>query len=415
MSEKFFYQCITCGKEITTDKVVYLCPNCEKKNKQGQPPVGVLKVIYDYKNIRDKHSPVNLFEQLKDDSFIDLMPIDDVSSIPGLKIGNTPIYEIDTFEGRTLNTTLLVKNEARNPTLSVKDRASVVVSAFARQNEIDTLLIASSGNAGSSAAGVCAAHGQKAIIIIPDTAPLEKVIQTMMYGARLVPVKGSYDEAFDLSIQITKKTGIYNRNIAYNPLVIEGMKTIAFEIYEQLDGALPDNIFIPVGDGGIISAVYKGFEELLKLNIIETMPTIVAVQAVSSPNLVDNLTKNTFSSVKSSTLADSIAVDIPRNFYMTVKYMKQYGGEAVKVTDDEILDASLKLARNTGIFAEPSASAAFAGFLNMYERGAISETAVNLVLLTGSGMKDIAAVEKILNLPTSLPCDADEIIKAFGL
>ncbi|MBE0639741.1 MAG: threonine synthase [Bacteroidales bacterium] len=415
MNQKFSYQCVTCGREIETDDVIYLCPGCEPKNKPGQPLLGVLKVNYDYTMIREDILSENLFAILKDDGYIDLLPIDEVESIPGLKIGNTPMYEVDNFEGKPLKATLYIKNDARNPTLSFKDRASVVVSAYAAQKGIGTIITASTGNAGSSMAGICAAQGQKAIILVPENAPVEKLTQIMMFGATLIPVKGTYDDAFELSLELTRKTGVYNRNTAYNPFTIEGKKIAAFEIYDELLGVLPDTIFIPVGDGVIISAMYKGFEELIKLHITDTMPTIVAVQAEGSPNLVDNLDRSEFKSVKSKTIADSISVDVPRNFHMTANYMKQYHGKSVKVSDEEIMQASLQLSRNTGIFAEPSAAAALAGFLKMHREHLIPEDSNNLVLITGSGMKDTGAVKKYLDFPKAVACDAKVVLNLLDL
>ncbi|HPE33900.1 MAG TPA: threonine synthase [Bacteroidales bacterium] len=415
MNQKFRYQCVTCGKEFETDEIIYLCPDCERKNKPGEPLRGVLKVIYDYDMISDDVSGDSLFSVIKDDSYLDLLPIEQSDTIPGLRIGHTPMYEVDTFEGKPLSAALYIKNDARNPTLSFKDRASVIVSAFAQQKGIDTIVTASTGNAGSSMAGICAAQGQKAIVIVPENAPFEKLIQIVMYGATLIPVKGTYDDAFDLSVELTKKTGIYNRNTAYNPFTIEGKKIAAFEIYDDLLGEIPDNIFIPVGDGVIISAIYKGFEELMKLHLTKSMPTIVAVQAEGSPNLVDNLNRKVFKSVKSKTIADSISVDVPRNFHMTANYMKSYHGKAIKVSDDEIIQASLQLGRNTGIFAEPSAAAALAGFFKMYRMNEIDEKSVNLVMITGSGMKDMAAIKSYLTLPKPIPNDLDKLLRHLDL
>lgn len=415
MDTKFSYQCVNCGKEIITNEIIYLCPDCEPKNQPGKPLLGVLKVNYDYETIREDVKSYNLFSFLKDDGFIDLLPIDEADSIPGLHIGNTPLYEVDNFEGEPLNSILYLKNDARNPTLSLKDRASVVVSAFARQKGMETIITASTGNAGASLAGICAAQGQKAIILAPENAPIEKMLQIIMYDATVIPVKGAYDDAFDLSVELTKLTGVYNRNTAYNPFTVEGKKTAAFEIYDQLMGMVPDNLFVSVGDGVIISALYKGFEELIKLRITDTMPTIYAVQAEGSPNLVDNLERSEFKSVKSNTIADSISVDVPRNFYMTAGYMKAYGGEAVKVSDKEIMDASFKLARNTGIFAEPSAAAALAGFLKMHKKGRFADDSSNLVMITGSGMKDTAAVKNLIKMPKAMACDAGKIKKMLKL
>jgi threonine synthase len=414
MNLKFKYQCVNCGNEIQTDDIIYLCPKCEPQNKPGRPLLGVLKIIYNYDAIIEDFGGADLFYNLKNELFFDLLPIEQSGSIPGLHIGNTPFYEVDEFDGKPLKSTLFIKNDARNPTLSLKDRASALVSAFAKEKGINKILTASTGNAGSSLAGICAAQGQESVIVVPENAPLAKLTQMLMFGATIIPVKGNYDDAFELSLKLTKETGIYNRNTAYNPVTIEGKKTVAFEIYEQLDGELPDTIFIPVGDGVIISGVYKGFEDLLLLGIIEHIPTIVAVQAEGSPNLVNNLKSKVFKSVKSKTIADSISVDYPSNFYMTSKFIHNYKGAGVLVSDEEILQASLKLARSTGIFAEPAAAAAMAGFLKWHHENMIPDDSSSLVLITGSGLKDLDSVKDILKMPESISCDVDQAKKILG-
>lgn len=414
MNLKFKYQCVNCGNEIQTDDIIYLCPKCEPLNTPGRPLHGVLKIIYDYDAIIEDFGGDDLFYNLKNELFFDLLPIEQPGSVPGLHIGNTPFYEVDEFCGKPLKSTLFIKNDARNPTLSLKDRASALVSAFAKEKGINKIMTASTGNAGSSMAGICAAQGQESVIVVPENAPLAKLTQMLMFGATIIPVKGNYDDAFELSLKLTKETGIYNRNTAYNPITIEGKKTVAFEIYEQLDGELPDTIFIPVGDGVIISGVYKGFEDLLMLGIIEHIPTIVAVQAEGSPNLVNNINSKVFKAVKSKTIADSISVDYPSNFYMTSKFIHNYKGAGVLVSDEEILQASLKLARSTGIFAEPAAAAAMAGFLKWHHENMIPDYSTSLVLITGSGLKDLDSVKGILKMPESISCDVDQAKKILG-
>lgn len=415
MNLKFKYQCVNCGHEIQTDSIIYLCPKCEPQNKPGLPLHGVLKIVYDYEAISEDFGGNDVFYNLKNEHFYDLLPIEQAGSVPGLHIGNTPFYEVDEFCGKPLKSTLFIKNDARNPTLSLKDRASALVSAFAKEKGINKIMTASTGNAGSSLAGICAAQGQESIIVVPENAPMAKLTQMLMFGATIIPVKGNYDDAFELSLKLTKETGIYNRNTAYNPITIEGKKTVAFEIYEQLDGVLPDTIFIPTGDGVIISGVYKGFEDLLLLGIIQYIPTMVAVQAEGSPNLVNNLNSKIFKPVKSKTIADSISVDYPSNFYMTSKYIHNYKGAGVLVSDEEILQASLKLARSTGIFAEPAAAAAMAGFLKWHNQNLIPDGSSSLVLITGSGLKDLESVKNIIKMPGSISCNIDEAKKMLGL
>ncbi|MBI9066230.1 MAG: pyridoxal-phosphate dependent enzyme, partial [Salinivirgaceae bacterium] len=270
------------------------------------------------------------------------------------------------------------------------------------------------GNAGSSLAGICASQGQKAIVFVPANAPAAKLTQILMYGAKLVPVDGTYDDAFDLSIEASREFGWFNRNTAFNPLTIEGKKTVSFEIFEHFNGTIPDYIFVPVGDGVIISGIYKGFEDLLLLNLIDKIPTIVAVQSEGSNNIISNISKPDFTYKSSSTIADSISVDIPRNFYMAKQYINDYKGKVVEVCDNEIMKASVLLSKETGLFAEPAAAAAMAGFLHLKSE-LKNNNLSSLVLLTGSGLKDLAAVSKHIIKPEPINCNLRAVKKLLEL
>jgi threonine synthase len=406
MISKFTYECIDCGKQIPAGGIIYLCHDCAAKQKKGQPPLGVLKVNYDYTSLSEKS-----FTQLETDNYLELLPIEKQGSLPNLRVGHTPLYEIHSLDGDTCDFELYLKDDSQNPTFSFKDRASALVSAFARENGIDTIVAASTGNAGSSLAGICAAQGQKAVIFAPSTAPKAKLTQIMMYGAKLVPVDGNYDSAFDLSIAASNHFGWYNRNTAYNPLTIEGKKTVSFELFSQLNEHIPDFIFVPVGDGVIISGVYKGFEDLLRIGIIDRMPVVIAVQASGSSNLIENIGKSGFEINPSHTIADSISVDIPRNFNMATGYILKYHGLTSSVTDDDILKASSMLAKTTGIFTEPASAAAFAGFLDFKSRNLIPKASTNVVLLTGSGLKDLSAVQPIFVIPEPVKPDMQSVEK----
>lgn len=376
--------------------MVYLCPTCEKGNTPESPPRGVLKTVYNYPAIR---KAISSFQELSRRGFIDLLPISNRASLPYLRVGGTPLYTIPNPNGNALKYDVLLKDDSQNPTFSFKDRASAVVSAFARENGMNTIVAASTGNAGSSIAGICASQGQRAIVMVPETTPMAKLAQIVMYGATIVPVKGTYDEAFDLSIKATQKYGWYNRNTAFNPLTVEGKKMVAFELLEQLNFDVPDRIFVPVGDGVIISGVYKGFEDMLMLGYINRMPIIVAVQSESSDNLVRNIGREVFTIKPSSTIADSISVDIPRNFFMAEHFIRKYGGEALTVSDEDILAASVILSRSAGIFSEPAAATAFAGMLSYEKNGRIANRTKNVVLLTGSGLKDLKSISGLLRIP----------------
>jgi threonine synthase len=430
MSEKFHFQCVDCNREYSSEKVIYLCPTCETSNQPWLPPRGVLKTIYDYSGIRGLTSVDKLFQLLEKDHFMPLLPIANYANWPALRIGMTPLYEvknianehIDKLAGRKPGFIpdgndfhLFLKDDSQNPTFSFKDRASALVSAWARENGINTLVAASTGNAGSSLAGICASQKQRALIVVPASAPIAKLTQILMYGATLIPVRGNYDDAFDLSIRISEKYGFYSRNTAFNPLTIEGKKTVSYEIFRQLNHTVPDRIFIPAGDGVIFSGVCKGFEDLLKLGIIDQMPVLVAVQAEGSNNLINNLKSNTFASHPSRTIADSISVDVPRCFHMTAKYLADYHGETISVSDEEILHASMQLSRSTGIFSEPAAAAAYSGMMKYRDQGLLPARSKNVVLLTGSGLKDLSSVQSSIQIPAAIDPDIQSTEYFFDL
>ena len=400
MSRKYYFKCTDCGAEFHDADFMYLCLFCAAKNKPGQPPKGVLKTMYDFDELKNQFQKNHSF--FISQQWLPLLPIEKNESLGHLAAGNTPLIPVTELNENKLPFNLALKDDSRNPTFSFKDRASVLVSAYAKEHDIDTIIAASTGNAGSSLAGICASQKQKAIICVPAAAPKAKLTQILMYGARIVPVAGTYDDAFDLSVALTEKTGIFNRNTAYNPFTIEGKKTVSFELFTQYGNKAPDKVFVPVGDGVIISGVYKGFEDLLNLGLIDKMPVIVAVQAEGSNNIVRNLYLESFTSLPSKTVADSISVDIPRNFFMARKFLKKYQGEAVEVSDAEILNASKALSANTGIFAEPAAATAFAGLLKQMSESKISAAENVCVLLTGSGLKDVNAVQPIIDIPEAV-------------
>ncbi|HEX38357.1 MAG TPA: threonine synthase [Candidatus Cloacimonetes bacterium] len=289
---------------------------------------------------------------------------------------------------------LYILDETHNPTYSYKDRASMLVLAKAIELGKDTICTASTGNAASSMSGLCAMAGISSKVFVPKNIPDEKLMQMKMYGADVVKIDGSYDDAYGISIEESKKHGWYNRNTAYNPLTTEGKKSGAFDIYIQLGSDIPNKIFVPTGDGGIISGIYKGFYDLLWLHLIEKIPQLIAVQSERSCGVIDYLESGTFTYTESTTIADSISVNAPRNLYMAVDSIMKSDGFAIKVSDEEILKAEKYLAQKYGYFVEPSAAAAWAGFEKYSESISKDETIV--ILLTGSGMKDMRNASRAL-------------------
>jgi len=385
---EFYLVCDSCGFKLPKSKFEYICPECKQNQNTNTPPIGVFKTEYNYEAIKSICHKNDLFNYLNDSDFIDLLPIKSTCSLGPLKVGKTPLYNFEFKNSITGNFNFYLKDDSQNPTFSFKDRASQLVSAYAKENNITNIVAASTGNAGSSLAGICASQKQNAIIIVPKSAPIAKLLQIVMYGAKLVLVDGNYDKAFELSIEASNHFGWFNRNTAYNPFTIEGKKTVSFEIFKQLSQNIPSIIFVSVGDGVIISGIYKGFEDLLKLGLINRIPIICAVQSEKSDNLVRNINSDEFEMRKATTIADSISVDYPRNFYMTQKFLKKYHGKWIIVSDEEIIEASETLAKNTGIFSEPAGAAAMAGMLKFMKQHPLEIMESMLVVSTGAGLKD---------------------------
>jgi len=257
---------------------------------------------------------------------------------------------------------------------------------------------------------MAAAIGAKAVIFAPKTAPPAKIAQLIVFGAQVLLVDGNYDQAFDLSIEATQNFGWYNRNTGFNPFTAEGKKTAAFEIWEQVirqmpEGEKPLTVFIPVGDGNIISGVHKGFKDLQALGWLHKMPRIIGVQSEGSAAIANAFHQGNeeIKPVSASTLADSISVDLPRDGIRAVRAAKETGGTYVTVPDAKILEAIADLGR-VGIFAEPAAATAYAGLVKALDEALVKPDDPVLVLSTGSGLKDVkAAMQAVTAAPIIEP------------
>ena len=384
-----YYECSSCGKTYKRDEVRYLCSDCSLDYKPGEPLKGVLLAKFDYDFIGRKFSKdnpdVNLFSAVEEKYF------------PEFKCGDTPYLSFSKLNKLTGFENLWIKNDSLNPSGSFKDRASFLVVAEANRINEDTIVAASTGNAASSLAAVCAAADKKAIIFVPESAPKAKLLQMYIYGADVRKVKGTYDDAFRLSLEYTEKNKGLNRNTAYHPLTIEGKKSAGLEIFIQNGFKVPDAILVPVGDGVIISGIYKAFYDLKEAGITEKLPKLVCVQAESS-NAIHNFIRTGVykNAVNPVTVADSISVSAPSNALMAVKAVKESNGFSVTVSDDEIMVAQRELAMSAGIFAEPSSSTVLAALKK--SKKTLNKNEQIVLLITGSGLKDIEASLNYLHL-----------------
>ena len=407
------YRCSICKTEYLPDQVTYTCP------KDG----GNLDILLDYEFIRKKYQPEDILSR-KDASlwrYLPLLPVSEPEGGPTpLHVaGGTPVFNLSRLGGKLGLKHLWLKDESRNPTASFKDRASAIVVARGREIQSEVIVTASTGNAGAALAGMSAAIGQKAVIFAPKTAPPAKVAQLLIFGAKVILVDGTYDEAFDLTIKAADEFKWYCRNTGYNPFTAEGKKTAAFEIWdwwlnahkewhkqigEGIDHA-PLTIFVSVGDGNIISGIHKGFKDLLELGWLPRMPRIIGVQAQGSAAIYNAFHANTekIIPVSAKTIADSISVDLPRDGIRAVRAARETGGTYITVSDNEILQAIAELGR-FGIFAEPAGATAFAGLVHAVADGLVVSDEPILVLNTGSGLKDIkAAMQAVVEAPIIEP------------
>ena len=416
--DKFLgYTCSLCGHEYAPNEVTYTCP------KDG----GNLDVVLDYDAIRKKYQLGDLTSRSSRSiwRYLPLLPVSapEGEATPLHLVGGTPVYALPRLGEKLGLKYLWLKDESYNPTASFKDRASAIVVTRAREIGAEVVVTASTGNAGAALAGMAAAVGQKAVIFAPKSAPQAKVAQLLVFGAKVILVDGTYDEAFDLTIKASQEFGWYCRNTGYNPFTAEGKKTAALEIWEFMyreTGAptrkatgeltIPANkprltIFIPVGDGNIISGIHKGFKDLHTLGWISHMPRLIGVQAQGSAAIANAFHANTETIVpiQAKTIADSISVDLPRDGVRAVRAASETGGTYIYVSDDEILKAIAELG-SVGVFSEPAAATAYAGLVAAKAQGWLEPEAPVLVLNTGSGLKDVrAAMQAVSPAPIIEP------------
>jgi threonine synthase len=343
-----------------------------------------------------------------------LLPIDDWSFLPPLTVGWTPIYDCKKLAQRWGIGQLLIKDDGRNPTASFKDRPSALAVVKAKEAGASVITTASSGNDGSALAGICASVGMESVIFVPAYAPPPKIAQLQIYGATVVIVEGTYDEAYDLCIEAARRFGWYQRSTGYNPFTREGKKTAALEIAEQLNWNVPDKVFVAVGDGNIISGLWKGFNDLRRIDFIDRLPQMIGAQSETASAIVDAANGDGIVRVAPAhTVADSINVGKPRDATAAVRAIRDSGGRGVTISDDQMVAAIPRLARETGVFVEPAAAAAYAGFVKLCESGSIKSDERVLLMLTGNGLKDVDTARRAVSEPMRVAPDIE--VAVLGL
>ncbi|MFA6688389.1 MAG: threonine synthase [Sphaerochaetaceae bacterium] len=406
---RFSYICSDCGQEFRTDEVMYQCPACSAHNEPGTFQKGNLIVRLDKDDLAAlaKKGHVDMY-----DFFPYSIPTPDT-----YPVGGTPVARPVRLVKKYGLPNLMCKLDSALPSGSFKDRASQLVAAQAITHGERRVALASTGNAGAAMSCAGAAYGLEIILFVPATAPINKLMQSVLYGATVVPVKGTYDDAFALSIEYTKRFGGINRNTAYNPMTIEGKKSVSIELFEQLGRTAPDVVYVPVGDGCIYAGVFKGFFDLKEAGLIDKLPHIVCVQSTKSNAISQAWKTGEYAALKEATTrADSISVESPANGRMAVRYINESDGWATEVSDEQILDAQLELTREAGIFVEPAAACAWAGVRkdsDMLAKRFGKDVSV-CALLTGTGFKDMAVFDGRVSIPEPIENSVEAVVRRFS-
>ena len=402
------YRCIACATPQSPDFDGFVCPACG----------GNLDIEYDYRAAAEAFPaahgvPGDIFD------YGALLPLRRSRPFP-LRIGATPLYPARRLGASVGLGQLYLKDETGNPSASIKDRASAVALQRAIDIGAEVVATASTGNAGSSLACLAAALGVPAVVFVPATAPVAKLTQLLSYGAKVLAVRGNYDAAFELCLQAATEFGWFNRNTGHNPFTREGKKTCAFEIWHALGGRLPDRIVVATGDGNVLSGIWKGCTDLQQLGLVDHLPRIDAAQSAGSDAISRAVKKLGTSGdvdwagvsidpVAADTVADSIAVDQPRDGLAAVKAIIQSGGEAVTVTDDQILAAISAMSSLTGIFPEPAGAAPLAALKSMRDNGIVDADESVALIVSGNGLKDIAHAAEAVPQPTIIEPTLDAV------
>ena len=399
-------KCVRCGK--TYDAVPDLT-NCACG--------GILDIVYDYDYIKSVLTKEKLARRDNRSMwrYRELLPVEETTPDTPLRVGWSPLYEEPKLAEMLGIKRLWVKDDGQNPTASLKDRASAMAVAKAKEAGAEIIACSSTGNAASSLAGNAAAAGLKTFIFVPSRAPKGKVAQLMTFGANVISVQGNYEETFELSKKAIDKWGWYNRNAAINPYLSEGKKTVSLEIAEQLGWKMPDYLAISVGDGCTIAGVWKGLKDLYAIGFIDKLPRLISAQAEGCHPINRAIAENKpWEPMEENTLADSIAVGVPRNADKALMAIRESNGIVVNVTDEEIMAAQKLLGTTCGVFGEPAGVTGTAGVKKLCEQGVLgaNDTAVSVV--TGNGLKDVANAIKFCGEPMSLPNDLDLLVEEFA-
>jgi threonine synthase len=404
-----FIRCIECGNTYPPDEALYICPNCGD----------LLEVVYDYQRLTAKvaesdwkHRPISVWK------YKEVLPIEPSSYIVSLGEGNTGLHLCPRLARAIGLKELWVKNEGENPTGSFKDRGMTVAISKAVELKSKVVACASTGNTAASLAAYAARAGIRSLVLVPSgKVAVGKLAQAIACGARVIQMKGNFDEALKAILQLTVKSSDFYLLNSVNPYRIEGQKTLAFEIFDQLKGMLPESVILPVGNAGNISSIWKGFLELRSIGLAYDLPRMIGIQAQGAAPLVKAFCKGSdrveFIPNPESE-ATAIRIGSPANWKRALRAVRDSKGIFEAVRDQEILDAQKLIARLEGIFIEPASAAPIAALKKLVEEGAIGYDERIVSIATGHGLKDPDIVTRTCETLREVECSPEAILKAMG-
>mgnify|MGYP001311123293 CR=1 FL=1 len=402
-------KCIECGTTYGIDEIIYKCGKCD----------GILEVVTDIEELRNKIST----DKWKGTSlsvwrYIDFLPIKDKINIVTLNEGGTGLHRCKRLAEKIGLKKLFIKFEGENPTGSFKDRGMTVGVSKARELGVSIVICASTGNTSASLAAYAAKSGKQCIVLVPaGKIGVGKLAQAIAHGARLIQVKGNFDDSLDMVFQLCERNNqIYLLN-SINPFRIEGQKTIAFEVSEQL-GVPPDCMVMPVGNAGNISAAWKGFNEFEAVGLTNSKPRMIGIQAEGASPIVNAYRKKKIRVepiLFPETVATAIRIGNPVSWRKALNSIYESNGHAETVTDQEILDAQRLLAQTEGIFAEPASATPIASLRKLLDQGVINKSDSVVCVATGHGLKDADVITRVFGKPIEVEADIDAIEKSLNL
>ena len=405
-----YQKCINCGSEYGINEIVYFCRKCGDLLEIKYEPNVLAKAA---SKSEWRKAPLSVWR------YRDFMPISDQSKIVSLNEGGTGLHLCQRLAKQLGVRQLYVKNEGENPTGSFKDRGMTVGVSKAVELGVKSVICASTGNTSASLAAYAAKAGLQCAVLIPSgKIAYGKLSQAMIYGAKVIQVRGNFDESLDIVLKLSEKhRTIYLLN-SINPFRIEGQKSLGYEICDQLNQEAPDRIIVPVGNAGNISAIWKGFSEFHALGVVEALPKMTGIQAAGSAPIANAIKSGSDTIVPVSapeTVATAIRIGAPVSWKKAMTAIKESHGTAETVTDEEILNAQKMLARVEGLFVEPASASSIAGLIKLVENGTIDKDERIVCVTTGHGLKDPDTAVKMSEKPVEVDAELAAIEEILGL